>query len=84
VIIYQFNYTIRSTVPLNTPIRQPTDSHYATMCGAVADPLTVVKPYTIDLCGHFPSVNDGDVQLLMRTIGKYYRTHRISIISQRK
>lgn len=54
------------------------------MCGAIGNPSTSVEPYTIDICGYFPSINDLNVQLLMQTIGTYYTNHRISITTIRK
>ncbi|CAF3578872.1 unnamed protein product [Adineta steineri] len=79
VIIYNFNYTILPTVHLNTPIQQPTDAHYAAMCGAIGNPSTSVEPYSIDICGYFSSITDRNVQLLMQTIGTYYSTRRMTI-----
>lgn len=54
------------------------------MCGAIGSPSTPVDPYIIDICGYFPSINDGNVQLLMQTISLYYTSHRVSILSTRK
>jgi len=84
VIIYHFNYTILPTIPLNTPIQQPTDTQYTTMCGAIGNPTTSVEPYIIDICGYFPSTINQNIQLLMQTIGTYYTNHRMSITSIRK
>ncbi|CAF3582391.1 unnamed protein product [Rotaria sordida] len=81
VIFYKFNYTIFSTIPTNTLIQQPTAAQYSTMCGAMGSPSTPVDPYIIDICGYFPSINDGNVQLLMQTISSYYTSHRITILS---
>ncbi|CAF2376052.1 unnamed protein product [Rotaria sp. Silwood2] len=81
VIIYNFNYTILPTIPLNTLIQQPTDSQYVSTCGAFGNPSTSVEPYIIDICGYFPSIANQNVQLLMQTIGKYYTNYRISIRS---
>ena len=63
---------------LAMPIQQPTASHYAAMCGAVGNPTTSVEPYALDICGYFPSITDGNVQLLMRTMGTYYTARRMS------
>jgi len=84
VIIYNFNYTILPTVRLNTPIQQPIDTQYAAMCGAIGNPSTSVEPYTIDICGYFPSITNRNVRLLMHTIGTYYSTQRMSMTSIRK
>ncbi|UJR35334.1 hypothetical protein I4U23_028095, partial [Adineta vaga] len=81
VIIYNFNYTIFSTIPSNVVIQQPTAAQYAAMCGAIGNPTGSVDPYIIDICGYFPSINDGNVQLLMQTISAYYTAHRISLLS---
>ncbi len=84
MIIYYFNYTILPTVPLNTPIQQPTNTQYTAQCGAIGTPSTTVEPYTIDVCGYFPSITNPSIQLLMKTIGEYYSTHRVSLTSIRK
>ncbi|CAF1547561.1 unnamed protein product, partial [Adineta steineri] len=81
VITYNFNYTIFSTIPSGILIQQPTAAQYAAMCGAIGTLSTSVNPYIIDICGYFPSITDGNVQLLMQTISSYYTTHRISIMS---
>ena len=83
-MIYNFNYTISPTVSLTKPIQQPTESQYVTMCGAIGNPTVSVKPYVIDICGHYPSTTDNSVRLLMETIGSYYSNHRKSITSHRK
>ncbi len=54
------------------------------MCGAIGSPSTGVDPYIIDICGYYPSITDGNVQLLMQTISSYYTSHRISYLSTRK
>jgi len=84
VIIYYFNYTIFSNVPSNILIQQPTAAQYAAMCGAISTPSASVDPYILDICGYFPSINDGNVQLLMQTISNYYTSHRLSVLSNRK
>ncbi|CAF3387595.1 unnamed protein product [Rotaria sp. Silwood1] len=81
VIFYNFNYTIFSTIPSNILIQQPTAAQYAAMCGAIGSPSASVDPYIIDICGYFPSITDGNVQLLMQTISSYYTSHRITILS---
>ncbi|CAF0762583.1 unnamed protein product [Rotaria sp. Silwood1] len=81
VIFYNFNYTIFSTIPSNILIQQPTAAQYAAMCGAIGNPSASVDPYIIDICGYFPSITDGNVQLLMQTISSYYTSHRITILS---
>ncbi|CAF2104402.1 unnamed protein product [Rotaria magnacalcarata] len=81
VIFYQFNYTIFSTIPSNILIQQPTAAQYAAMCGAIGSPSTPVDPYIIDICGYFPTITDGNVQLLMQTISSYYTSHRITVLS---
>lgn len=84
VIIYNFDYAVLHHVHLHAPLQQPTDAHYAAMCGAVGDTSVPVEPYRIDICGHFPSITDGNVQLLMRTIGVYYSARRTSTLAARK
>lgn len=84
VIIFNFNYTIFSTIPSNVVIQQPTAAQYAAMCGAIGNPTTSVDPYVIDICGYFPSITDGNVQLLMQTISSYYTSHRMTILSTRE
>ncbi len=84
VVIYNFNYTILPTIPLNTPIQQPTNTQYTAMCGAIETLSTSVEPYIIDICGYFPSITNQNVQFLMQTIGTYYTNHRMSITSMRK
>ncbi|CAF1204774.1 unnamed protein product [Adineta ricciae] len=81
VIIFNFNYTIFSTIPSNVVIQQPTAAQYAAMCGAIGNPTASVDPYVIDICGYFPSITDGNVQLLMQTISSYYTSHRMTILS---
>ena len=83
-MIYSFNYTIYPTVSLTKPIQQPTESQYVSMCGAIGNPTVSVKPYVIDICGHYPAITDGSVELLMQTIGSYYSSHRMSITTRRK
>ena len=82
-IIYNFNYTIFSTIPSNIIIQQPTAAQYAAMCGAIGSSSSSVDPYIIDICGYFPSITDGNVQLLMQTISSYYTSHRLSSFSTR-
>ncbi len=84
VIIYNFNYTILPTIPLNTPIQQPTNTQYTTICGAIGTPSTSVEPYIIDICGYFSSITNRNIQLLMDKIGEYYSTHRMSLTLIRK
>ena len=84
MIVYNFNYTILPAIDLHTPIQQPTSAHYAAMCGAISNPSISVEPYSIDICGHFPSVTDRNVQFLMQSIGSYYSTRRMSLTSIRK
>jgi len=84
VIIYNFNYTIFSTIPSNILIQQPTAAQYAALCGAISSPSAAVDPYIIDICGYYRSITDGNVQLLMQAISAYYTSHRISILSSRK
>ncbi len=84
MIIYHFNYTILPTVPLNTPIQQPTSTQYTALCGAIGTPSTSVQPYIIDICGYFPSITNPNIQLLMQTIGEYYSIHRMSLTLIRK
>lgn len=54
------------------------------MCGALGSSSASVEPYTIDICGYFSSIENRNVQLLMKAIGKYYTMHRASIRSTRK
>lgn len=84
VMIYTFNYTILPTVSLTMPIQQPPESQYVTMCGALGSPSVSVKPYIIDICGHFSSIEDAAVRAIMQTIGSYYTTRRMSIVAHRK
>lgn len=84
VIIYNFNYTIFSNIPSYIQIQQPTAAQYAAICGAISSPSPPVDPYLIDICGYFPSITDGNVQLLMQAISNYYTLHRISVLSNRK
>ncbi|CAF0904049.1 unnamed protein product, partial [Adineta ricciae] len=81
VIVYNFNYAILPAIDLHTPIQQPTNAHYAAMCGAISNPSISAEPYSIDICGHFPSATDRNVQFLMQTIGSYYSTRRMSLAS---
>ncbi len=83
-IIYNFNYTILPTIPLNTPIQQPTNPQYTAMCGAIGTPSASVEPYIIDICGYFPSITNQNIQVLMQTIGTYYTNHRASMSLIRK
>ena len=84
MIIYNFNYTVFSNIPSTISIQQPTAAHYAALCGAISSPSTPVDPYVIEICGYFPSITDGNVQLLMQTISTYYTARRLSIPSTRK
>jgi len=84
VIIYNFNYTILPTIPLNIPIQQPTNTQYTFMCDAIGNPSSSVEPYIIDICGYFSEITNPNIQLLMQTIGIYYTNHRMSITSIRK
>lgn len=54
------------------------------MCGAFGNPSAFVEPYTIDICGHFSSITNQNIQLIMNAIGTYYTAHRISIPPSRK
>ena len=49
------------------------------MCGAIGNPSTSVEPYTMDICGYFPSVSDPNIRLLMQTVSNYYTTRRTSL-----
>jgi hypothetical protein len=82
-IIYNFNYTIFSTIPSNIIIQQPTAAQYAAQCGAIGSSSNPVDPYIMDICGYFRSINDGNVQLLMQAVSSYYTSHRISSFSSR-
>lgn len=82
-IIYNFNYTIFSTIPSNIIIQQPTPAQYAALCGAIGSSSSPVDPYIIDICGYFGSITNGNVQLLMQTISSYYTSHRLSSLSTR-
>ncbi|CAF4374462.1 unnamed protein product, partial [Rotaria sordida] len=62
-------------------IQQPTDTQYVSTCGAFGNPSTSIEPYIIDICGYFSSIQNQNIQLLMKTIGIYYTIHRISIRS---
>ena len=84
MIIYHFNYTILPTIPLNTPIQQPTNTQYTTLCGAIGTPSASVEPYVIDICGYFPSITNPNIQFLMQKIGEYYSVHRVSLTLKRK
>lgn len=66
------------------PIAQPTSAQYAALCGAISRPSNPVDPYSIDICGFFPTVNDGNVRVLMQAISSYYTARRITLISARK
>lgn len=84
MIIYNFNYTILPTIPLNTPIQQPTNAQYTTLCGAIGTPSASVEPYVIDICGYFSTINNPNIQFLMQKIGEYYSVHRVSLTLKRK
>jgi hypothetical protein len=84
VIIYNFNYTIFSNIPWNIPIQQPTAAQYAAFCGAIGGPSASADPYIIDICDYFPSITNGNVQLIMQAISAYYTARRISTLSARK
>jgi hypothetical protein len=84
VIVYNFTYTIFPTIPSNIVIQQPTAAQYAAICGAIGSTSNPVSPYIIDICGYFPSINDGNVQLIMQAISSYYTAHRISPLATRK
>ena len=84
MIVYNFNYTVFSNIPSILTIQQPTAAQYAALCGAISSPSTPADPYIIDICGYFPSINNGNVQLLMQTISAYYTARRMSIFSTRK
>jgi hypothetical protein len=84
VIIYKFKYTLLPSMSLAMPIQQPTASQYAAMCGAVGNPTTSVEPYAMDICGYFSSITDHNVQLLMRTMGTYYTTRRMSVTAAKR
>lgn len=83
VIVYNFNYTIFSNIPSTISIQQPTAAQYAALCGAISSPATPVDPYSIDICGYFPSISDGNVQLIMQGVSSYYTARRLSILSSR-
>jgi hypothetical protein len=84
VIVYNFTYTIFPNIPSNIIIQQPTAAQYAAICGAVGIGSSPVTPYTIDICGYFPSISDGNVQLIMQAVSSYYTAHRVSSLGTRK
>lgn len=84
MIFYYFNYTVFSTIPSNIFIQQPTAAQYAAICGAIGSSSPAVDPYIIDICGYFPSITDGNVQLLMQAVSSYYTSHRVTTLSSRK
>lgn len=84
VIVYNFTYTIFPNIPSNILIQQPTAAQYAAICGAIGSTSNSANPYIIDICGYFPSINDGNVQLIMQAISAYYTAHRISALATRK
>ncbi|CAF3399711.1 unnamed protein product [Rotaria socialis] len=79
VFIYNFNYTILPSIPLSTIIQQPTNAQYVTICDALGNPSISVEPYVIDICGHFSSITNKNIELLMQKISSYYTIHRTSI-----